>query len=191
MKNYLLLCCFFLFATACTSQENNEQAEQQNPHVAPTHNFTVNRLIVLNDKNEILMGKAAGNWYTLSNVHSNRQFVKESLDSLAHEYGITISSPKLHGYFSYKYEYHPYSTLRGFYVAKYISGEIKAAGEADEVKWMSIDEAIPLIPVESIKVGTKQILDYPDTLWGASFVIYRKGEHHHARMVEEFYPLFD
>lgn len=163
---------------------------KQDVHQEPTHNFTVHRLIVLNDKGEMLMGKEEGNWYTLANVYDKRQYVKECLDSMANEFGIKITPPQLRGYFSYKYEYHPHSTLRSFYVAQYVSGDLKPAGDMEEMRWMPIEEAIDKTPVEAIKLTKKQILDFPDTLWGGSFMVYRKGEEHHARQVEEFYPLF-
>jgi len=182
MKKITFLFCCLLFLISCN--------KEQNAHVEPTHNFTVNRLIVLNDKGEVLMGKEEGNWYTLSHVYNERQFIKECLDSLSNEYGITTTTPQLHGYFSYKYEYHPYSTLRSFYVAQYLDGDIKPVGNMTEMKWMSKEDAIALTPVESMKLGIKQILENPDTLWSGSFMIYRKGEHHHARLIEDFYPLF-
>lgn len=164
--------------------------EAQDAHQEPTHNFTVHRLIVLNDKNEILMGKEEGNWYTFGHVYNESQYIKECLDSLANEYGFKISAPQLRGYFSYKYEYHPHSTLRAFYVAKYVGGDVKPAGATDEMRWMPMKEAIDKIPVESIKLATQQIFDFPNTVWGGSFLVYRKGEEHHTRTVEDFYPLF-
>ncbi len=190
MKNIITLIILLLMIVSCGKKlQNNNQAQYN--HLEPTQNFTVNRLIILNEKNEMLMGKEKGHWYNPGDVYIESQFVKESVNSLAGKYGIQITPPKLHGYFSYKYEYHPYSSLRAFYVAKYVSGNIKVSGNTEEVKWIPIDEAIEKIPVESIQMATKQILDYPHTLWGGSFVIYRSGEEHHARIVEEFYPLFN
>ncbi len=188
MKNILTLLVFALALVACKQGLINDQ-EQYN-HLEPTQNFSVNRLIILNDKNEMLMGKEEGNWYNPGEVYIEPQFVMESLTAITDKYGIKTTPPKLHGYFSYKYEYHPYASLRAFYVASYVSGTIKPSGNAEEMQWVPIDEAIARIPVESIKMATQQILDYPDTLWGGSFVVFRKGEHHHARMVEDFYPLF-
>lgn len=163
----------------------------ENGHTEPTHNFTVKRLLILNDNNEVLMGKEAGNWYTPSLIYSDRQYLQEALDSLANAFGVSISTPKLHGYFSYKYEYHPYATLRAYYIAYYDQGAIKATGPMTEVKWMPVDEAISATPVESMKQCITQILQHPDTLWSASFMVFRKGEHHHAKMEGDFYPLFN
>lgn len=181
MKFTLLFLCILIFITSCKTDEHQ--------HSEPTHNFTVNRLLILNENNEILMGKEAGMWFTMSHIYDKRQYIKESLDSLANSFGIKISSPKLRGYLSYKYEYYSYATQRAYYVANYISGEPKLAGNIEEVKWMQIDEAIESTPVESMKLVIRQILENPNILWGGSFLIYRKGEHHHARMVEDFYVL--
>lgn len=164
--------------------------QQADVHQGPTHNFTVNRLIVLNDNDEILMGMEDSNWYSLVYLHDRRQFVNEALDSLATAYGIKISPPELRAYVSYKYEYHPYATLRGYYVARYLSGTPKPAGQDTEMRWIPIAEVIELTPVESMKMITKQVLSAPDTLWGASFMVYEVGEEHHTRLVEGFYPLF-
>lgn len=183
MKNIIFLFSLILTLAACKSQQ------QQPQHWEPTHNFTVKRLIILNDKNEILMGKVESNWYTPSLVYDQRQYIRESLDSLSNEYGVEIASPQLRGYFSYKYEYHPYSTLRAYYVAKYSGGDIKVPAEMEEVKWMPIEEAILNTPVHSMKIITEQLLNFPDTIWGGSFMVYREREEHQARLVEPFYPL--
>ncbi|MFK8160884.1 MAG: NUDIX hydrolase [Lewinella sp.] len=109
---------------------------------------------------------------------------------MATAFGIKISPPELRAYVSYKYEYHRYVTLRGCYVARYLSGTPKPAGEATEMKWMPKAEAIELTPVESMKMVMEQVLSAPDTLWGGSFVVYKVGHQAHTRLVEDFYPLF-
>lgn len=183
MKNIIFLFFLTLILGACKSPQPQAQ------HWDPTHNFTVKRLLILNDKNEILMGKVESNWYTPSLIYDQRQYIKEALDSLSQAYGIQIASPKLRGYFSYKYEYHPYSTLRAFYVAQYQSGDPEVPAGMEAVQWMPIEEAIRKTPVHSMKVITEQLLNFPDTLWGGSFMVYREGEEHQARLVEAFYAM--
>jgi len=170
--------------------QSQSQEEESTAHQEPTHNFSVMRLMILNADNEVLMEKEEGNWYSPSFIYNKRQFIKEALDSLAHAYGVEIVNPKLHGYFSYKYEYHPYATLRSFYIAQYSKGEIMVSPPQEDVKWMPIEEAINKTPVKSMKEIMDQILNHQDTLWGGSFEIYRIGEEHQSRIVEDFYPLF-
>ncbi len=162
---------------------------QSNPHRDPTHNFAVHRLIILNDNNEILMCREKQVWATPSYVYKDRQYIKESLDSLAKAYGLEISAPKLRGQFSYKYDYHPYATLRHYYVARYSKGAVKLPAGLDEVRWMPIDKAIKANTVTSIREITQQILRFPEKIWGGSFLVSQEGDEHPTTMVEAFYPL--
>ncbi|MDT0607405.1 NUDIX hydrolase [Croceitalea rosinachiae] len=187
---------YFLLVLVVFTNKNFAQTiagntdKDENIHRDPTHNFTMQRLIIINDKNEMLMAREDYVWAPPSVSYSKREFLKESMENLAEDYGIKITDLKLHGYFSYKYEYHPFATLRSYFVAQYVSGELKAPNWMDEVKWMPISEAIDNNTVTSIKQITKQIMEYPDTVWGGSFMISRNEEGHPTKQVEKFYPLF-
>ena len=182
MRSFII---FLLFVSLLSCERAPE-----NSHTEPTHNFTVERLIILNDKNEIFMGREQDVWGAPSFTFSKRQFVKESIDSLANAYGITISKPELRGYFAFKYAYHPYATKRAFYVAKYKSGTPKIAAPAEEIKWMTLDEAKEVFIVDAWKYIFPKIINEPNTVWGASFEVYRDGTDHRTRTIEDFYPLF-
>jgi len=164
--------------------------ESQSQHQDPTHNFTVKRLIIINDNNEMLMCKEQYVWATPSLIYNERQYTKEALESVANAYGVKIKDIELRGLFSYKYDYHPYATLRNYYVAKYVSGKLKVPDNEDDAKWIPIKEAIEKNTVTSIKEITKQIIEFPDTVWGASFMVSRTKGDHPTKMVEPFYPLF-
>ena len=182
---FLLAIGVFLFFECAYSQND------QSTHRDPTHNFTMQRLLILNDKGEMLMCKEDYVWAPPSGMYSQRQYVKEGLDSIAQAYGIKIAAPNLHGYFSYKYDYHPYATLRSYYVADYVSGELKLPSGMDDVKWMPIAEAVAKTTVTSIKQSIQQILEFPDTLWGGSFMVSREKKGHPTKQIEAFYPLFN
>ncbi len=164
--------------------------QNENVHQDPTHNFTVYRLIILNDKNEMLMSSEESVWAAPFLLFNQRQFLQEGLNDLAKSYGIKTTVPKLHGYFSYKYEYHPYATLRSYFVAHYISGEIKVPENMGDAQWMPIPEAIEKNSVTSIKQITEQIIKFPNTVWGGSFLVSRTDGSHPTKIVEPFYPLF-
>lgn len=183
MKKIAILIVFAYSILSCNTAENE--------HQSPTHNFTVQRLIIMNDANEILMMREESVWATPSLIYTKQQFLKEGLDSLSNAYGIQTTVPKLRGYFSYKYDYHPYATLRSFFVAHYVSGEIRIPEGVHEAKWVPLEEAIEKNSVTSIKQITKQILKFPNTVWGGSFLVSHIGEEHPTKMVEDFYPLFD
>jgi len=168
----------------------NFQSFSQSVHDDPIHNFTVQRLIVLNDKGEMLLSLDQHVWVPLSFVYERSQYVKESLDSLANAYGVTIKDIELRGQFSYKYDYHPHSTMRNFYVAKYAGGNAKVPEGLDEVKWVKVEDAIDLINVIAIREISQQIIEDPNVIWGGSFLVSRVGKDHPTRMVGTFYPLF-
>lgn len=92
--------------------------------------------------------------------------------------------------FKFKYEYHPYATLRPYYTLYYKSGDISIPEGRENVKWMSINEVIENTPVESMKELVKKITECPSVVWGGSFMVYRKGEEHHTRQEEHLFPLF-
>jgi len=185
MRVSIVLSLFVFNILACNQSESN-----QNPHQNPTHNFAVHRLIILNDNNEMLMCREQHVWATPSFVYKDRQYVKEGLDSLATAYGITIKNAELRGQFSYKYDYHPHATLRHYYVARYVNGEVKVPEKMEEAKWVSIPEAIELNTVTAIKEITQQIIAFPEAVWGASFLVSHVGDEHPTSRVEAFYPLF-
>lgn len=161
----------------------------RNTHQSPTHNFTIQRLIILNDKNEMLMGREENVWAPPSLLYKERQYLKEGLDSLANAFGVEISDIKLRGQFSFKYDYHPYATLRTYFVAQYEGGELKVPASAAEVKWLPIPEAIDISTVDAIQAITRQIIDYPAEIWGGSFMVSHIGDEHPTKQVEPFYRL--
>lgn len=161
----------------------------ESEHQSLDHNFTIQRLIILNDNNEVLMMREKSVWATPSLLYSKRQFLKEGIDSLANAYGVQIKNLELRGKFSYKYDYQPYATLRDYFVADYSSGQVKIPKGMDDAKWMPLDEAIEQNTVTSIKQITRQIMQYPDVIWGGSFMVSHVGDDHPTKMVEPFYPL--
>lgn len=160
-------------------------------------NFTLQRLLVLNDAGEILMvqgdlvtKEGEPSWFPLSLYSNTRQSITESMDSLALSYGLKISKPELRAYTTYKFTYHGQVSFRSYYVAQYVDGNLNAPKEGVVLKWLPVEEALSHIPVEAIRLITKQVLEFPSTVWGGSFLISENGEHHDTLVLEGFYPLF-
>ena len=160
-------------------------------------NFTLQRLIILNDAGEILMeqgevtsGKEEPSLFPLSLYSNKRQSINEAMDSLALSRGIKISNLELRSYATYKFAYHTQVSFRSYYVAKHAGGTIKQSKGTSIMKWVPVSEALPHIPVEAIRLITKQVLDFPSTVWGGSFLISENGEEHDTSVLEAFYPLF-
>ncbi len=159
-------------------------------HQDPTHNFTVQRLIIVNDANEMLMMREKHVWAPPSSVFNDRAFLTVSMDSLAAAYGIQIGDIELRGQFVYQYDYHPYATIRNYYVANYTSGAIRIPEGVDDVQWIPIQQAIDRNSVPSIKSSVAQIIKNPDFVWGGSFMVSHVGDDHPTKQVGAFYPLF-
>ena len=160
-------------------------------------NFTLQRLLVLNDAGEVLMeqgdvlaGQEEPTWYPPSLYSNTRQSISEAMDSLALSNGIKITQLELRANTTYKFTYHKQVSFRSYYVAKYAGGNLISPKEGAIMKWVPIEVALPNIPVESIRLITKQVLEFPERVWGGSFLISENGEHHDALVLEAFYPLF-
>lgn len=153
-------------------------------------NFTLQRLIVQNDAGEILMEQYEQGWSPPSMYSNTRQSTKESMDSLALSRGIKISKSELRAYPTYKFAYHGQVSFRSYFVAKYEEGNLIPPKDALAMKWMPVAEALSKIPVEAIRLITKQVLEFPEQVWGGSFLISENGELHETLILEEFYPLF-
>jgi len=185
MKNVMPFVLVLFSMVSCAQEQEEEQG-----HWNPTHNFTVQRLIILNDQGEMLLGRQDHVWASPALIFDERLYSNESMENLAKKYGIQIDQVELHGYFGFKYEYHPFATRRAYYTAKYVSGKEKIAEGDHEVGWFPIEEALAKINVTAIQQITQQIVMHPNTVWGGSFMVYRDGENHPTKMVEPFYALF-
>jgi len=179
---------------SCTAQ-TTETTTKEIPHYLRKENFTVLRVIIMNDDNQILM-VGGEDWWGMPWVNlTKRQFVKESIDSMAVEYGIELSDIELRGQFCFKYDYKPTVTFRNYYVARYKSGNIKVPkntleDEFEKIEWVSLPEAIERNGNTGIIEITRQIINYPNAIWGGSFMVSHTDEDHPTRMVEEFYTLY-
>ena len=161
-------------------------------------NYTIQRLIVSNDKGEMLMQKNKFGWFTPSIRSNENQSLKEGLDSLATAIGIKIGQIKLSGIFSYKYnglsDHIGVVSYRTHYSTKYKSGElIQPKDPKDttrEFRWIKINDAIEMINMSALKEETRQIIKYPKEIWGGSYLLNFENEtFKSADLVEKFYSL--
>jgi len=202
MKQILLL-AFSLFIiisiSSCKEQPQEtveETVEEEIPHYLRKDNFTVLRVIIMNEDNQILMTGGNGFWGMPWVNLTKRQFVKESIDSMAMEHGITLSDIELRGQFCFKYDYKPPVTFRNYYVAQYESGKIKVPkntidDEFEKIEWVDADEAIERNGNNGIRDIARQIVNNPDVVWGGSFMVSHTEDDHPTKIVEDFYPLFE
>ena len=173
-----------------------ETPKEEIPHYLRKDNFTVLRVIIMNDKDQILMTNDQGFWGMPWVNFTKRQFVKEAIDSMALEHGVELSAIELRGQFCFKYDYKPNVTFRNYYVARYKSGEIKIPkntieSKFEKIEWVDSAAAIERNGNTGIKEITRQIVNKPNVVWGASFMVSHTEDDHPTKMVEDFYPLFE
>jgi hypothetical protein len=195
MKKYLTLILILLFVKIINAQDSTKISPTQSA-IKKTDNYTIQRLIILNAQKQVLLEKGRNGWMTPSLRSNENQSLKEGLDSLANGIGISIKVIKLSGLYTYKYKDladHKVVSYRSHYLAKYVSGELIQPSQAGrEYKWFAVKSAVDSISNEALKAETNQILKYPKTLWGGSFLlVFKHDKLESAKMTEDFYPLSD
>lgn len=156
-------------------------------------NYTIQRLIVFNDKKEILMEKNSFGWMTPALRSNQDETVKEGLNNLVSKMGISIDSIRLAGLFTYKFQGladHPaHVSFRTHYTARYKGGALVQPKDK-EYKWLPVNEAVEKIGMEALKTETAQIIKFPKIVWGGSFLlVFKDGKMESSKMLEELYPL--
>ncbi len=190
----LLTTIALLFTTQFVlGQDTTKSIEKKEP-IKKIDNYTVQYLIILNDKGEILLQKNPAGWHTLALRSNESRSIKEAMDSLAHSIGLTIHSLKLAGLYTYKFEGlpdHKESSFRMHFTAKVKNGQLIQPAEPDRTyQWIPIKEAIEKLTFESLRLETSQILQYPRKIWGGTFlIIWKDDKFIGSKVIEEPYPL--
>ena len=149
------------------------------------------RLIVLNENDEILMIKIkdADFWVTPGLYQDQQSSVKEGLNILAANYGLTISSPKLRGMFSLAGGDNKIFSLRNMFVARVNSYQPKAPEIISDVRWLPIDKAMQLMTFPHINLMLEKMFKAPDKVWAGGIARYKENGEFKAKIVEPFYSL--
>ena len=182
MKKALILFIALLISNTLVGQSTN----------SPEPNTTVITLIILNDNGEVLIKRATIGWITIGTFYEQRQTLNEAIASLSNKYGVSISKPELKGVFTYKFGFNNSLSVRQFYVAKSTTNDLPKNKNV-EFHWAPKDEAIEKFSgtVPSLGEMVEQILDYPQVVWGGSFLINRENEKTTSEQTEDFYPISD
>jgi len=136
------------------------------------------------------MRKTEYGWMTPAQRFYSKQNIHEFLTDLAGKYGVKTSSPKLAGLLTYKYTFKSNGDTRLFFVARYKEGKI-VSPKGEEVVWLPKKEAIEKLrsTVESLGTTTNQVLSYPKTIWGGSFLLDVINGKLKSQVDEDFYPI--
>ena len=152
---------------------------------------TFHRLLILNEKNELLMAKIEDKdfWVTPGWYQDKELTVPHGSNKLASDFGLTVSSPKLKGVFTLKNQEGEIFSIRNFYVVKVESGKLQTPKMIDKVEWMAIDDALEKLTFPHIRILSQQIFDHPNQVWGGSIRRFKSGDEYKAKLEGGFYPL--
>ncbi len=183
-------CTQFVLAQDTTSTITKQET------VKKADNYTIQRLLIFNNKKEILLEKGINCWMTPALRSNENQSLKEGLDSLAKAIGISIKIGRLAGVYTYKFKGLPDNkevSYRTHYTAKYVSGELIQPQQPDRAyKWFPIKTATDNISTEALRAETNQIIKFTKTVWGGSFLYsYKDDIFESIKMTEDFYSLSD
>ena len=157
--------------------------------------YTIQRLIITNEKGEILLEKNAFGWMTPALRHNSKVTIKDGLSNLAAEFGLIVSNPKIAGIFMSLSGYKPVSHFRQHYRSNYKEGILIVPKNRLNAQWFPIGKAIKMMSLPdtkapfSIRDMTQQILNYPEVIWGGTFLINKEDGKFVYELVERFYPL--
>ncbi|OSY88233.1 hypothetical protein WH52_05485 [Tenacibaculum holothuriorum] len=183
MKKILIFIALFFVAKLFAQETGNDS-------------YTIQRLIIFNNKGEVLLQKHANGWMTPALRHNTETSTKKGLFNLASNFGLKVSNPQLQGVFMYFHSDHKKPSFRQHYSCDLKGGKIKIPKGALDVQWFSKDEAIEkmLLPeakiVTAVGEMTKHILNYPTIIWGGSYLLVKeKGKKTKSEVIENFYPI--
>ena len=139
MKKLLLLSFVILFGLKSIAQETGNDS------------YTIQRLLIYNQKGEVLLEKNDSGWMTPALRHNSKETIKDGLLNLASEFGLNISSPKIAGIFMFMMDYKPISQFRQHYSSTAIDGQLKVPENKKDAQWFSISKAIEMMSLKGTK----------------------------------------
>ncbi|MBT8237560.1 MAG: NUDIX hydrolase [Croceitalea sp.] len=137
-KTKLLILLLLLQATTFFAQESE-------------HNNDVQRLIIINESNEVLMEHNEDGWMTPALIRHQNQSVQEGLDSLANTYGLKIAPPSLRGLYTFEFTSREKTSINSHYKVAHVSGDLSVPADKLDAKWVSMAEAKRLMNLPSFK----------------------------------------
>lgn len=183
MKKLLCLSFFILIALVSFAQETGNDS------------YTIQRLLIYNQNGKILLEQNDFGWMTPALRHNSKTTIVDGLMDLASEYNLKISSPKIAGIFMFMSDYKPISQFRQHYSSTMVDGQLKVPENKKDAQWFSISKAIEMMSLPDNKAPlvirdmTKQLLYYPEIIWGGTFLLSKKDGKLSYKTVENFYPL--
>lgn len=184
MNKTLVILILLLIGTRMYSQETGNDS------------YTIQRLIIYNEKGQILLQKHINGWMTPALRHNTKTTTNKGLSDLASDFGLVISSPQLHGIFMYFHRDNKKPSFRQHYSCQVIEGELNIPEGMIDAQWLFPNVAIQkmLNPeakiVSAIGEMTKHIINYPNIIWGGSYLLVKQNDKKtDSKVIENFYPI--
>lgn len=157
--------------------------------------YTIQRLIIENDKEEILLEKHKNGWMTPALRQNKAVSIQQGLQDLANEFGLEISNLTLVGKFMFIPKYKKKASVREHYIANKIAGKLKIPTEKLDVQWFSKEKAIEMMSlpdaklIGAVKDMMQQVLDNPTNVSGGTFLLWKENGKTQYKLIEEFYAV--
>lgn len=148
------------------------------------------KLIITNDKEEVLLVKWENSWEFQGRTYKGEQDLKSFINAMAASVGIKVERIRLRGLLTFHFNGYPIPTLMHYYEAKYVSGTPKAPSSCTDAKWFSVAKALQSIPYEDMNDILKH-LKQSEGVFGAAFKIYpaTKNSKRKHEFIKPFYKL--
>ncbi len=158
-------------------------------------NYTTQRLLIFNERDEVLLQLNAMGWSTPGQRFDRPLSLRAALDELAARYGVRIDDVRLAGLLTYEYGDSPAISSRTHYRARLAGGEPRAPEGVRALRWFPREAAIAAMALDSQRAPpsfvemTTRMLREPDTVWGGAFHVWQEDGVHRSRALEAMYPL--
>lgn len=159
--------------------------------VLPTHVVAVGG-VVFNDNNEVLLVKnpRKGWEYPGGIVEVGETLPQGLLREVKEETGVNAKIVDIVGIYSNTKKKKGYNKMDEVptivnidFICKYVSGELLTSSESEEIKWVSIEEALEIIN-EKQKLRFSHVLNYKTAI---SCVGYEVNSHNEIEVNEEYH----
>ena len=158
---------------------------------AQQKNFSYFKLVVTNEKEEMLLVQYKGIWELPGKKYIDTRTISQFTAFMSEELGVIHEDLRLRGLFSFYYNEAKNPILFNYYSSKYKSGTIIAPSDCTDIAWFSIEEALKIIPFETMRLVLGKMYKQKGYVWGASMRIHKEANSiiNSVIMEEEFYPL--
>ncbi len=179
-KAFIKLISIVLLIVLCSNKGYSQQK-----------NISYFKLCVTNEKKEILLVKYKGIWELAGKKYVDTRTISEFTSFMAEEMGVNFKELRLRGLFTFYYNNATNPILFNYYSAEYESGKLTVPPGCTDIAWFSLEEALKIIPFETMRLILDKMFEQESYVWGASMRIHKEANSiiNKVTMEQDFYPL--